>query len=241
MATLDSGDSNILDAEAINWRLVVYPLLLVVVIVIGGFGYYFNQLNEREQREIQARAALLKATTPEQLVQVADQFPKTDQALMALIDAGNQSFAKKDYEGAIKIYQRAINAPEADEVLAEVARLGLASTLEASGKIDDAISTYLIEAHLGNKSPYAPYAYHSVAAIYAQRNDKENERKILTEMLALGSDSPFVKQAEPQLKKLNEELVKPAAPTPAPAATINAPVAPTTPPPAAAPSTPPKS
>ena len=36
MATLNTDDANILDAEAINWRLIVYPLVLAVVIIVVG-------------------------------------------------------------------------------------------------------------------------------------------------------------------------------------------------------------
>ena len=36
MATLESDESNIFDQETINWRLIVYPILLIVVVVVGG-------------------------------------------------------------------------------------------------------------------------------------------------------------------------------------------------------------
>jgi hypothetical protein len=41
MATLDSDDANILDAETINWRLIVYPILAALIVVVGALGYYF--------------------------------------------------------------------------------------------------------------------------------------------------------------------------------------------------------
>src|SRR5271163_961612 len=108
MATLESDDSNILDAETTNWRLIVYPILAALVIVVGGFGYYYYLQNQRDQLETTARAALVEAKTPEDLVKVADQFPNTDQATLALLNAADASFAKRDYAAAIQDYQRII-------------------------------------------------------------------------------------------------------------------------------------
>jgi predicted negative regulator of RcsB-dependent stress response len=203
MATLGSDDSNILDADTLNWRLVVYPVVIVVALLLGGFGYYYYLLSERDQREGQAGEAIFQAKTPEQFVQVADKFPKTDQAVLALLTAGKDFFDKKDYAAAAKSYQRVISTPDVDKVLRDSAQLGLASTLEANGKVDDAIKAYLVVAHRGNDSPYAPFAYHAVTTIYEQRNDKVNEQKILTETVSLGTDSPFVKAAQQRLKMLN--------------------------------------
>ena len=217
MATLESDDSNIIDGETINWRLIVYPVLAALIIICGGFGYYYYQQNQRDMAEAEARAALLKATTPEELVQVADQYPHTDQATLALLKAADDSFGKLDYAAAIKDYQRIIDAPTTDSQLHDSAQLGLASSLEASGKVDDAINIYLEVGRRGNQTPYAPFGYNAVAQIYAQRGDKENERKILMEETSLDPDSAFVKQAQARLKELSSEpLVVPVESAPAP-------------------------
>src|SRR5882724_10009066 len=102
MATLESDDSNILDAETINWRLVVYPILAALVVLVGGFGYYYYLQNQREQLEASARDALVQAKTPEELVKVADQFPGTNQGTLALLGAADGSLAKRDYAAAIQ-------------------------------------------------------------------------------------------------------------------------------------------
>lgn len=201
MATLD--DANIIDGETINWRLIVYPILAVAVLILGGFGYYYYQQNQRDIAEANAREALLKAKTPEELVQVADQFPHTDQATLALLSAAEGSFDKLDYAAATKDYQRIIDTAGTDPLLRDSAQLGLASSLAAGGKIDDAISAYLEVARRGDKTPYAPFGYNAVAQIYSQRGDIENERKILTEETSLDPDSAFVKEAQAQLKELS--------------------------------------
>src|SRR5471032_1813982 len=100
MATLATDDSNILDAETINWRLVVYPIFAVLVVVVGGFGYYYYLQGQREELEASARAALVQAKTPEEFVKVADQFPRADHGTLALLSAAEGSFAKQDYAAA---------------------------------------------------------------------------------------------------------------------------------------------
>lgn len=223
MAILQTDDTNILDAETINWRLIVYPILAVLLIVVGGLGYYYYLQNQREQLETTARAALTEAKTPAEMVKVADQYPGTDQATLALLSAADASFATQDYAAAIQDYQRVIQAVTTDSELRDSAQIGLAGTQEASGKADDAITTYLAVAREGIKSPYAPFAYNAVSVIYEQRGDKDNERKILTEAASLDPDSPFVKQAQEKLKQLNAAeqpsltVPVPATPSPSPA------------------------
>ncbi len=130
------------------------------------------------------------------------------------------------------------------------AQLGLASTLEANGKIDDAIKAYMDVAQLGDKSPYAPYAYMSAARLYEGRGDKENERNVLTQAAGLDADSPTVREAQYPLKQSTPQFTvtvnPPAGGTAAPAVNITPAQAPATPTPAAvktttpaAPTTPP--
>jgi predicted negative regulator of RcsB-dependent stress response len=202
MATLDSDDANILDAETINWRLIVYPILAALIVVVGALGYYFYLQSQRENLEDTARTALLNAKTPEDMVKVADQFPHTDQATLALLAAANGSFGKRDYAAAIQDYQRIISTAGTDPGLRDSAQLGLASSLEANGKIEDAAAAYLEAGRMGAKSPYAAFAYTAAASLYNQRGDKDEERKALTEAASLESDLPSVKEAQYKLKAL---------------------------------------
>lgn len=199
---MESDDSNILDAEPFNWRLVIYPILVALVVVVGGLSYYYYLQQQRDQLEASARAALVAAKTPEELLKVAEQYPHADQATLALLSAASRSFSDRDFAAAIKDYQQVIQTPTTDPGLRDSAQVGLASALEASGKSDDAISTYLEVADQADKSPYAPFAYYSAARLYEERGDKENERRILTEAASLDPDSPFVKQAQQKLKEM---------------------------------------
>ncbi len=217
MASLASDERNIIEAEEFNWRLVVYPLLVIVAALLIGFGLYYYQLNLREQAEEAAAAAISAAKTPADLTKIADTYPTTTQAAVAQMKAGALSLAAKDYPAAQKSYQAVLDSKEAPAELHDAAQLGLASVLEATGKTDDAIQTYLVVAQKGNQSPFAPVAYHQVASIYASRDDKTNEEKILQQAVRLGGDSSFVKQAAERLKTLAPETSAPAnAAPPAP-------------------------
>jgi len=202
MATLESDERNIIERDAVNWRLIVYPILAVLVVLVGGFGIYYYQLNQRDQAETQARTALAAAKTPDDMVKVADDFPHTTQAALALLSAADASFSSKDYPTALKNYQRVTDTAETPAELRDSAQLGLASVQQADGKADDAVQSYLEVAQKGNQSPFAPVAYYQAARIYEDRKDKANETRVLQDAVRLGGDSLFVKQAASMLKAL---------------------------------------
>lgn len=245
MATTDTDETNLIDAETVNWQLIIYPVVAVIVIGMVGLAFYYYQVEQREQLEATARTALVAAKTPEDLLKVADQYPTSTQAALAVLDAANQYYDKGDYAKAITAYQKMDSLPKPDEMLVESSRLGLGSSYEAAGKTDDAIAAYMRDGDLGAKSPYAPYACYAASQLYEQKGDKENERRVLTQAAGLNPDSQFVKQAQQKLKQMmatdqpvipptgalpsaipasaNAAPVTPAAPTVAPAATPVAP------------------
>ena len=237
MATLESDEANIFDAETVNWQVVVIPILIAVLVALGGLGSYYYQQSQRDELENTARTALVAAKTPEEYLKVADQFPNADQSTLAIFSAANAAFNKRDFAGAITSYKRILSGTTATPELRDSAQLGLASALEATDKTDDAIVSYLVVANEGAKSPFAPFAFNAVALIYDQRGDKDNERKTLTQAASLDPDSPFVKQAQFKLKELTTPPITVPVPATTPAAaTAPAPVvAPVSATPAAAP------
>jgi hypothetical protein len=204
MATLDSPDSNVLDAEAVNWRFIVYPLVAVLILLLGGCGLYFYLQNARAEHEAQARQAYLDAKTPAALVQVAGQFPGTTHAAMALIAAGNLSYDQKDYASAEKYYQQVADLSGLDETMRDSARLGYASALEATGASDSqAADAYLTVAQRGKASPFASYAYIAAAHLYERQHNTDKERELLLQAASIDTDSPFGQEAQKLLQSLN--------------------------------------
>jgi predicted negative regulator of RcsB-dependent stress response len=202
MATLESDERNIVEADEVNWRMIVYPILAVAIVAVGGFGIYSYQLHQREEAEMQARGALAAAKTPAEMVKVADDYPHTTQAAVALLSAADAAFAGNDYPGAMKDYQRVTDAAATPVELRESAQLGLASAEEAGGKSDEAIQSYLEVARKGAQSPFAPAAYYQAARICESNKNPSAERQILQDAVRLGGDSAFVKQAGIMLKAL---------------------------------------
>jgi predicted negative regulator of RcsB-dependent stress response len=217
MTTSDFGDTNIVEGDSINWRLIVYPVVAAIILILGGLIYYLYLQNQREELEASARAALVQAKTPEALVAVADLFPSTQQATLALLGAARDSFNKKDYNAALRDYQRIANDSDAstDELLRDSAIMGMASTLEKNGRPNDAIKAYLTVAGRGAESPYAPAAYSAAASLYRQQGDQNNEKMVLTQAAGLDPESYFVRAAQQRLKELNSPVANPATGNPA--------------------------
>jgi hypothetical protein len=217
MATLESPDSNILDADAVNWRFIVYPIVGVLILLIGGCGIYFYLQNARAEHEAAARQALLHAKTPAEYTQVADQFPGTTHAAMALIAAGNLSYDQKDYASAQKYYQRVAATDGLDETMRDSARLGYASALEAVGSSDSqAVDAYLAVAHRGKASPFASYAYIAAAHLYERQHNTDKEKELLLQAASIDTDSPFGQEAQKLLQALNGPSAGTPPITPAP-------------------------
>lgn len=207
MATLQTDEANIIDAEAVNWRWIVYPVLVVLLVALGGFGFYYYQQSTRDAAEAAARAALLKATTPAEFLKVAEQYPGTDQAMLAIFSAANASYEQRDYDGAQNAYRKIVDNIALSAQWHDSASLGIASCDEAKGDVDKAISEYLEVARRGEASPFAPYAYNCVARIYDQRGDKKTEREILQQAAELNpnSPSPSTRIALDRLKQLTPQ------------------------------------
>jgi predicted negative regulator of RcsB-dependent stress response len=203
MASTEFDERNIMEADPFNWRLIVYPILTVLAVLLVGFGTYYYQLNQREQAEEQASAALSQAKSPEEMAKVAGQYPGTIQAGVALMRAADGYFNEGNFGDALTDYQRVSGFKQAPTELRDSAQLGAAAAQEASGQGDAAIQSYLNVAHKGSHSPFAPVAYHQAAQIFTDRKDKTSEAQILQQTVQLGGDSPFVKAAADQLKALN--------------------------------------
>ena len=210
MAGTEFDERNIIEGDPVNWRMIVYPLLAGLVVLLGGLGIYYYQLNQREQAEEQAAAALGAAKTADDMAKVADQYPHTVQAGVALMRAADLFYNQDQFDAALKDYQRVTGLKEAPPELRDSAQLGIAATQAAVGQGDAAIQSYLTVAHKGSRSPFSPAAFHQAAQIFADRQDKTSEAQVLQQAVQLGGDSPFVKDAADQLKAL-----APVSPTPA--------------------------
>jgi hypothetical protein len=175
----------------------------VLLLVFGGCGIYFYLQGARAEHEAQARSALLAAQTPEALVQVADQFPGTTHAAMALIAAGNLSYDQKDYASAENDFQRVAGMSGLDDGVRDSARLGYAAALQAAGApAEQAADAYLAVAQRGKASPFASYAYLAAAHLYERQHNLDKEKQLLLQATAIDTESTFGQQAQKILQSL---------------------------------------
>ena len=203
MSTLQTDEANIIDAEEVNWQWIVLPLVLMLLVAGGGFGVYYYLQMQQDAAEAEARTALIKATTPAEFLKVAEQYPKTDQAMLATFSAANASFDARDYDGAQTAYRKIIDNPVLGVQWRDSASIGIASCDEAKGDADKAINEYLEVARRGDASPFAAFAFNCVARIYDARGDKKTEGDILKQTAELTQDSPSARMAQQRSSELN--------------------------------------
>ena len=216
-------DTNVVESEPVNWRLIVYPLLALLVLVAGIYSYFAYRQHAVEQRESEARTALVSAHSTAELLSVANRYPKTVQATLAGITAGEQALFNRDFVVAENAFTAVLHTPKIDPQLHDSAQLGLAATYEANGKTAEAIAAYLNVAHEGNTTPYAAYAFYTVAGIYLRKDDKANARKTFSELASLNNRSAFLPTGARQLASLNAEAAAQPSANPQAKGTVAAP------------------
>ena len=198
-------DTNVVESEPANWRLIVYPILALLLLVAGITSYFAYRQHAVDERESEARAGLVAAHSTAELLSVASRYPKTIQAGLAEINAGQLALSNRDFVVAENAFTAVLHTAKIDPQLRDSAQLGLAATYEAKGETPAAIAAYLRVAHEGNTTPYAAYAFYSVATIYLRKDDKANARQTFTELAALNNGSPFLQNGAQQLANLNAE------------------------------------
>src|SRR5215210_4187279 len=118
-------------------KVILYGALLLVALAIYAFYEYSSQ-----QRVAAAGAALASASKPEDYRQIVEKYPRTIAAGNAHLMLANALRDEKKYdESASLLHTFTEKFPQ--HPLAHAGWLSLAETLEAQGKTDEAMSTYL--------------------------------------------------------------------------------------------------
>ncbi len=180
----------------------------------------------------------------------------TDAAPLARLDLAHGLYASGDYENALAVYEAGLGEID-DPALKDIAAVGRVCTLEALGRLDEALAAANeLEAAFANASrPHYLASELTLAKvrILCQQGDKAAAQKALEPLLNAPEGSPLAKykaQAERTAKIVAAyekkdlfaqaaDLAKPAAPA-ADKAEAPAPVAPAAPAPKAEPPAPAK-
>jgi predicted negative regulator of RcsB-dependent stress response len=149
--------------EANQKRLIIGTIALVVVF----FGWFFFA-KQKEQAEITAgqdytvfQTSQAEGITPKQAadgyLKIGAQYAGTKAGQRAWLQAGVVLFSGGNYADALAVFQNFLKS-EAGSTLAPAARLGVASCLEAQGKLDEAVTAYRAVATGQNDTPEAMVA-----------------------------------------------------------------------------------
>ncbi len=117
------------------------PLLILgaaaaaAAIVIALFAYRSTGRTAAAVRELSA------ARTFEELAAVYENYPQTPSAPLALVQAGAFAFTEGEY-GPARNYYLLFRENYPGHILAGFAQMGIASTLEAEGRWDEALAAY---------------------------------------------------------------------------------------------------
>lgn len=155
-------------------------------------------------------------------LKLASEYPSTQAAGRAILQAGAGLFAQGKYADAQAQFERFAREYTSSPFLPQ-AMLGVAASLEAQGKTDDAIKAYEAVAKNHSASPVTPQAEFAQANIL-QSQGKFQEAWFLFEKLARGGLNTSIgseagMRAEELKDKLPASVTAPTAGTPLEAAT----------------------
>jgi len=125
-------------------------LIIAVVVVVAAFGMYSYSNSRKAQTEINAGEALtqLLMTPPagvnpaDALSQLAARYPGTAAAQRAQLQAAATLFGGGHYPEAQAAFQKYLDSNSTGGPLAAIAEMGVAASLEAQNKLDDAATAY---------------------------------------------------------------------------------------------------
>jgi len=171
----------------------------VLLIALAGFGIYEFK---RQTTLAKSQAAYAEASTVETLQAVTKDFPGTNPAGNAALEAANKLRAEGKYDEAATLLRDFI-AKYPEHPLAPGGWLSLGATQELQLKTDDAIETYQQTAAKFPESYAAPAALVAQARLLAAKGNKEGAARLYEDIAARFPESLYAREAlrEAQLLK----------------------------------------
>lgn len=208
-------------------RVIVGAVGALVVVVIGYVLFW-----KRGQTELNADDALLSlrptaaasgakpAASPEDFLKVAAEHASTAAAERALLLAAGRFYDEGKYAEAQAQYEKALGH-DASGLLAPLAALGVATSLDAQDKVDAAMAAYQAVVSKYPDSPAAADAKMAMAFLHESRNEPEQALKLYDEVAAnraAGRTAMEASTKREELLKVHPELAKTNTPVALPAA-----------------------
>lgn len=195
------NEANIIDSPPTwleqNKVPVIAGLLLVLAAAVGIASWQVRQ----GFRETQANAALDAATTLDAKIAAARQYLGTEASALTLLAIAAAQMESKDQTAATQTYALFLTTYP-HHTFTNLARLGLAWSLEASGKTDDALSKFIEVARQKPADSYNPAGLIEAARLYKVKKDFPAARQALTDCIRDYKNTFYGQQAVEELKSI---------------------------------------
>lgn len=226
------------DLELLAWfetnKQKVYIALLAALVAVGGW-FLFENLREKKEAEAgRALTALsgasqgVRAAGPSanDYLKVVSQYGGTIAAQQASFLAAGAYFDANEYEKARGQFDKYLQE-YSDGPFAPAARLGVAASLESSGKTDEALNSYQAVVTRHPNDPVASQAKLATARLLETSGKTAEALKIYREFERMGMGSVWGNEAmrrretvlrkHPELAITNAAAMSAPAPAPTPA------------------------
>lgn len=202
MSNTPEEESNItVDDSSVlyDYRWPIIAALLVIVVAVGGFGWF--QVS-RAALESEARMAFLDSAKPEDIVAALAKYRGTEAAATEMLVFASSQADAGEYAEALKIYgDFLIQYP--DHPLEASAKFGRASSLESLDRLDEALDAFFALADAKPVGPLTPLALVRAADLARGMNQIDKAKVALNRVVSDFPDSLLVPSAQTRLKELS--------------------------------------
>ncbi|MDZ4742207.1 MAG: tetratricopeptide repeat protein [Verrucomicrobiota bacterium] len=179
---------------------IVFGVILILAFAIFTAIYKHN-LTSKEQDSLVALNKAVTAGNIDQVASVFETYRGTKAASQALLLVADMNFQRGQYTQSQELYQRFIREYPQNELLA-AAFYGVGACQQASGKVDEALSTYL---SLQKSKPTEIWTYHGLlaaASCYEIKGQPAAARKIYQDIISGAAPDSIKMQAQFNIKRL---------------------------------------
>lgn len=150
--------------------LVAAGVFILIILSFLGWNYYRSNYEANAAKMHLSASGSDNNEKIEIYKEVAEKYPRSNAALISLYNMGNIYFKVNDIDNSIDAYEKFIEKASEDNLLATLARIGLAYCYEAKGDFAKAIESLNSTVKDGIGSLCEATIYRNMARIYEEMN-----------------------------------------------------------------------